>query len=101
MGAPGSRRRWREEVVLSFTYVALQNLEVGGTAYVEGQVIPEASLSDSSRRLLMRRGLVAVAQRAEHVAGATPTGGVSGDIKVGNGKVWVNDAGAWKSVAIS
>ncbi len=36
-----------------------------------------------------------------HVAGATPTGGSSGDIKVGTGKIWANDAGTWKSVAIA
>lgn len=37
----------------------------------------------------------------QHVASATPKGGVSGDIKIGSGKIWVNDAGTWKSVAIS
>lgn len=37
----------------------------------------------------------------QHVAAATPTGGASGDMKVGNGKIWVNDAGTWKSVAIA
>lgn len=39
--------------------------------------------------------------RTNHVAAATPTGGVTGDIKIGNGKIWVNDAGTWKSVAIA
>lgn len=37
----------------------------------------------------------------DHVAGATPTGGTSGHISVGTGKLWANDAGTWKSVAIS
>ena len=37
---------------------------------------------------------------AQHVGAATPTGGVSGDIKIGNGKIWVNDAGTWKSALI-
>jgi hypothetical protein len=37
----------------------------------------------------------------QHYAAATPTGGVSGDIAVGNGKIWVNDAGTWKSAAIA
>lgn len=36
-----------------------------------------------------------------HVGGTTPTGGGSGDIKVGTGKIWVNDAGTWKSAAIA
>jgi len=39
--------------------------------------------------------------QARHVAGATPTGGQSGDIVVGTGKLWANDAGTWKSVAIA
>jgi hypothetical protein len=37
----------------------------------------------------------------EHVAAATPTGGTSGEVKVGNGKIWVNDAGTWKSVTVT
>jgi hypothetical protein len=37
----------------------------------------------------------------QHYAGATPTGGVSGDIAVGTSKIWVNDAGTWKSVAVT
>lgn len=36
-----------------------------------------------------------------HVGASTPTGGQSGDIKVGNGKLWANDGGTWKSVGIS
>lgn len=36
-----------------------------------------------------------------HVASATPTGGRSGDIKVGTGKIWVNDGGTWKSATVS
>jgi hypothetical protein len=39
--------------------------------------------------------------RPEHVAAATPTGGSSGDIKVGNGKIWVNDGGTWKSATLA
>ncbi len=37
----------------------------------------------------------------QHVGAATPTGGSSGDVKIGNGKIWVNDAGTWKSAAIA
>lgn len=37
----------------------------------------------------------------QHVAAATPTGGVSGDVKIGNGKIWVNDSGTWKSATIA
>lgn len=36
-----------------------------------------------------------------HEAAATPTGGVSGEIRVGAGKIWVNDGGVWKSVAVA
>lgn len=39
--------------------------------------------------------------RVQHVAGATPSGGLSGDIAVGTSKVWVNDGGTWKSVAVA
>lgn len=45
--------------------------------------------------------IVGKSLRTEHVAAATPTGGASGDIKVGNSKIWVNDAGTWKSVAVA
>ncbi len=31
----------------------------------------------------------------------TPSGGFSGEIRVGNSKIWVNDAGTWKSVAVA
>jgi hypothetical protein len=43
----------------------------------------------------------AAALGTAHVAAVTPTGGASGDIKIGNGKIWVNDAGTWKSVAVA
>lgn len=36
-----------------------------------------------------------------HIGAATPSGGQSGEIRVGNGKIWANDAGTWKSVAIA
>ncbi len=36
-----------------------------------------------------------------HVGSGTPTGGQSGDIKVGNGKIWVNDRNIWKSAPVS
>lgn len=38
---------------------------------------------------------------APHVASATPSGGRSGDIKVGTNKIWVNDAGTWKSATVA
>lgn len=37
----------------------------------------------------------------KHEAAATPTGGISGEIRVGNGKLWVKDGATWKSVAVS
>lgn len=49
----------------------------------------------------MMGGLVsAQTLRTQHLGAATPTGGASGDIKVGNGKIWVKDAGTWKSAAV-
>jgi hypothetical protein len=36
-----------------------------------------------------------------HMGSTTPTGGNSGEVRVGNGKIWVNDAGTWKSVAVA
>lgn len=37
----------------------------------------------------------------KHIGAGTPSGGQSGDILVGNGRIWVNDAGTWKSVTVS
>lgn len=37
----------------------------------------------------------------KHNGASTPTGGLSGDVQVGNGKIWVNDAGTWKSAAVA
>jgi hypothetical protein len=39
--------------------------------------------------------------RGQHMAAATPTGGSSGEVRVGNGKIWVNDAGTWKSATVT
>lgn len=39
--------------------------------------------------------------KMRHVAGATPTGGESGDLLIGTGKIWVNDGGTWKSAALA
>jgi len=39
--------------------------------------------------------------KLQHVAAATPTGGYSGEVRIGTDVIWVNDAGTWKSVAIS
>jgi hypothetical protein len=43
----------------------------------------------------------ATALITNHAGGATPTGGQSGEIQIANGKIWVNDAGTWKSVAVA
>lgn len=45
--------------------------------------------------------LVGGSLRTQHLGAGTPTGGVSGDIKVAAGKIWVNDAGTWKSVGVA
>ena len=39
--------------------------------------------------------------RTKHWGGVTPSGGYSGEIQLANGKIWVNDAGTWKSVAVA
>ncbi len=36
-----------------------------------------------------------------HVGARTPSGGYSGEVRVGNDKLWVNDQGVWKSAAVS
>ncbi|MDQ3933432.1 MAG: hypothetical protein M3340_02240 [Actinomycetota bacterium] len=35
-----------------------------------------------------------------HVSGGTPSGGSSGEIRVGNNRLWVNDRGTWKSISL-
>lgn len=47
------------------------------------------------------KAICALGVGTQHVAGATPTGGTSGEVKVGTGKIWVNDAGTWKSGAVA
>lgn len=36
-----------------------------------------------------------------HMGGTTPTGGVSGEVRVGTNKLWANDGGVWRSVTIT
>ena len=36
-----------------------------------------------------------------HEGANTPTGGVSGDIRAGTGKIWLNDGGTWKSATVA
>lgn len=47
------------------------------------------------------RAASAAYTRTAHIAATTPTGGSSGNILIGTGKIWVNDAGTWKGVAIA
>jgi hypothetical protein len=37
----------------------------------------------------------------DHIGATTPTGGYPGEIRVANGRLWVNDNGAWRSVAVA
>lgn len=39
--------------------------------------------------------------RTKHWGATNPSGGYSGEIQLANGKIWVNDAGTWKSVAVA
>jgi hypothetical protein len=36
-----------------------------------------------------------------HIGSITPTGGRSGEMAVGNNKLWANDRGTWKGVTIT
>jgi hypothetical protein len=55
-----------------------------------------ASGANRPRTIYAATGIV-----TQHMAAATPTGGTSGEVRVGNSKIWVNDAGTWKSVAVA
>lgn len=50
--------------------------------------------------VLTVEGLVQAAGdlRFPHVGAAIPTGGLSGQLRVADGKLWVNDTGTWKSI---
>lgn len=37
----------------------------------------------------------------EHIGTDVPTGGRSGDIKIGEDVIWVNDQGVWKYVSLT
>jgi hypothetical protein len=63
----------------------------------------DAALERSGAAVLTVTGTLrnTVGVGTQHVGAATPTGGASGDIRVGTGKIWVNDAGTWKSAAVA
>jgi len=64
-----------------------------------GGTVPEGLIEDQASPTRYR--LVSAATlRTEHVGSSIPSGGSSGDLKVGSGKLWVNDAGTWKSLAL-
>jgi Pectate lyase superfamily protein len=64
-----------------------------------GGTIPDGLIEDPTSPTRYRL-LSAATLRTEHVGSAVPSGGSSGDLKVGSGKLWVNDAGTWKSVPL-
>lgn len=93
------------------------NVNQSGTAAYVGLLISvtETASGSGNRRLIeLRRGGAAQAWidrdglgdfsvgglRTKHEGGATPTGGNSGEIRVGTDKVWIQDAGTWKSLAV-
>jgi hypothetical protein len=82
-------------------YAALLTIDSGGIMYFGSAL--DTNLYRSVADVLKTDDTFrsAVALGTGHVAAATPTGGSSGDIKIGNGKIWVNDAGTWKSAAIA
>lgn len=96
-GSPG------EQLYVQPFQAATRGLSILGKA---AQTADLQTWEDSTRAVLARvlpTGELAstVALRTKHEGAATPTGGASGDIRIGNGKIWVNDAGTWKSVAVA
>jgi hypothetical protein len=82
-------------------------VQIGPNAYAGvstmiGGTIPDGLVEDTTTAV-SGRWLLASAKtvRTGHVGSARPAGGSSGDIKVGSGKLWVNDRGTWKSVKIA
>lgn len=80
-------------------------VQIGSNSYsgvptMIGGTIPDGFIEDATTT---GRWLLAAARtlRTEHIGSAKPRGGSSGDIKVGSGKLWVNDRGTWKSVRIA
>lgn len=78
-------------------------LHVRGAASQSGDLQQWTNSADAVLANVLASGelVSTVALRTKHEGAATPTGGASGDIRVGNGKIWVNDAGTWKSVAVA
>jgi parallel beta-helix repeat protein len=62
--------------------VAANRLSVSGTAHINAQ--PATSYVTT-----------------RHMGSARPAGGGSGDLLVGNGLLWVNDQGTWRSVKVT
>lgn len=99
-GAVGSASFWVNNSLASDAAIALRvrakSTQTGDLLLVEDSSTTLLANIDSTGAI---RSTVALGTK--HVAAATPTGGSSGDIKVGNSKIWVNDAGTWKSVAVA
>ncbi|WP_285038774.1 right-handed parallel beta-helix repeat-containing protein [Plantibacter sp. lyk4-40-MEA-4] len=62
--------------------IASNRLQVSGTRHINAQ--PATSYVTT-----------------RHMGTARPAGGVSGDLLVGNGLLWVNDQGTWRSVKVT
>lgn len=61
-----------------------------------GTVVALCSDESSAGSVATRQGV-----GTTHEAAGTPSGGYSGEIRLATGKIWVNDAGTWKSVAVA
>ncbi|HEX8101852.1 MAG TPA: hypothetical protein VF533_04530 [Solirubrobacteraceae bacterium] len=58
-------------------------------------------IGTDGRFAVSRTGDFTAGAQFPHVGATTPSGGYSGEMRVGNGKLWVNDGGTWRSLPIS
>lgn len=78
----------------NFYVFSTENLGSGGTPLINTGSRPESNRGwyfDGTHAHLT----------VEHWGATMPTGGHSGEIAIGNSKIWVNDGGTWKSVAVA
>lgn len=88
-------------LTLTTNFTGATNTSLAGRTRTQGPTGTDVFVvQDANGNILARisgsgslRSTVALGTR--HEAAATPTQGISGDIRVGTGKLWLNDAGTW------
>lgn len=70
-------------------------------SYVTGGADSFEIGTDGKFKALTVANFSAVGAYFPHAGAGTPTGGQSGEVRVGTGKIWVNDAGTWKSAVVA